>query len=242
MTRKGNEMYRTGLFLSTVMIVILAFVMTSPTAAQEEENNEEKPAGLEWVVLEVQHRKAQALSPFVSGLKSKDGSVAVDEEANRLILHDYSANIEEMKTLLKELDIAHSGRSLEFRVQVLIASYEKSNKPPNEAIKELLPVLKEVLKYSSFELEAEAFVVVRERSTCELKDDNLSLRFTPFLRQNVPMPVDLEDFRFSVLTSAGRFQLNNRIKLPIGKPVVLGATGTKSTEKAIVLVLKVTDK
>jgi len=184
------------------------------------------------------HRPAADAIAVVQSLLSERGTVELQPQGNSLVLRDTRAVVRRALARLREYD--QPLRQIRLEIQIVEAGDGSRSGPPGSPrlSDELVRRLRELLRFESFLLVAEAGLEMREgehvvyqfggdyRVEFELGvlTSNSQLRLGDFIVGRGP-------------TSEARTLIHTNLNLMLGRPMVLGLAQTESSARALMVVL-----
>ena len=215
---------------------MLALAMASwPLAAQPV--TVEAPLVMEMYSL--RYRPAAEAIAEVQGLLSERGTVELQPEANSLVLRDTRPIVRRAMARLRDYD--QPLRQIRLEIQIVQAGGGSPAGPPDgpRLSAELVKRLRELLRFESFVLVAQAGLEMREGRAGRL---SVRRRLPGGVRAGCP---DLQPASYDWATSSSVADrplrrerlIHTNLNLMLERPMVLGLAQTESSERALMVVL-----
>lgn len=191
-------------------------------------------------VVKLEHQSAAEAMALVHPQLSPEGTVERQGE-DGLVVRDRRSRVEAVRRLLAEFD--HPARLLRLEIQVVEASTGNGAAPAGKALpEELARRLRELLRYERFTVVGDARVQAREREEVSYR---LGGAYGIAFRLGAMLGQGLKLHGFQVTRLAGnpgrRELLHTDLALTAGKPMVLGLAPSEASERALMVVLEVSD-
>lgn len=195
-----------------------------------------EPPPLATEVFTFSHQTAADAVTMVYPLLSVDGTVELRPASNTLVIRDRQAVLDRVVELLRRLD--HPARRIEVQIQLVMAGTGRPGRSQLPA--DLTRRLRDLLRYESFDLLAEAGVRVDEGEEVAYDLGNeyrVSFRLGTLVENE---RLKLQGFRVrrQLENPGARDLIHTNLNLLLDQPTVLGLAQTESSEEALMVVLR----
>jgi hypothetical protein len=229
------------------LLAAVAYVMAFPSGAQMPAAVGSAEEGDEVVVGEFQpqRRKPAAAAAAVYRLLSPVGSIELAPGENRLVIRDRGTVVEHVLTRLAELD--RTARALAVVVQIVradVAAVPPVSGEAPELPQRVFDRLRDLLRYRSYRLlaraELEAYAEI-ETTRNVGRDYQVAFELEDAVRSG---QLRVRGFRLLRRTGGGAFEpmIHTHLSLEIGKPLILGLSGSEASREALMVVLEASER
>lgn len=246
-----------GIIAALVLTLALAPSITAQQSTQPKPEEFVTSTGFKGRVFEVRNREGRALvralAPLGSGFKG--ATITYSDEFRTLTVRDFPENIAAIEEALKRLDTPQAARSdMELKMYILIASNVEGAKNPyptelNDVVKQLQTTLTyknyylitssvQRVKEGAFQIQGEGITEINPPLVPELASANYSFLGNSISLSTSPAGQSIfqvNDFHFTLQTTAGRANIRTGLTLRDGEKVVVGTSTLH--DKGVVLVL-----
>ncbi len=186
----------------------------------------------------LRHQSVAEAAGLVYPLLSERGTVEVRPRADSLVIRDVRATVDRILELLADFDQPAQALALEIRV-VSAQPRSGSEEAPSGLPEELVKRLRELLRYESYRLVAEA-----ELATAEGREVRRALGGGYLVdfrvgRLDADRRIRLNGFRIlrGAAAEDAKPLIHTNLNLRLDRPMVLGLARTESSDRALMVVL-----